>query len=176
MLIFRMWRFFRWVDSFERYKLIFRTLTKLAPLFLDLLGVLTIAFYFYASVGELLFGGQLKTNLPVNFSQYGNPAYYVYVNFNDFCNGLFTCFHLLIVNNWLYTVSIIHSYWLCYHYYMEIVPPYNVISRIHWLYYIQCVRLSVLIYYRLMCIVERWEISVTGSSLLHFTLCVWSSA
>ena len=82
------------------------------PLFLDLLGVLILAFYFYATLGEKLFGGQLKTNLSINFSQYGDPAYYVYVNFNDFCNGIYTCFHLLIVNNWLYTVSIRVMVWL----------------------------------------------------------------
>lgn len=106
IIIFRMWRFFQWVSSFPQYKLIFKTLYKLAPLFLDLLGVLTVAFYFYSTLGEVFFGGHLKTNTTINLNQYGDPAYYIYVNFNDFANGLYTCFHLLIVNNWLFTVNI----------------------------------------------------------------------
>jgi len=106
ILIFRVLRFFRWVVSFEKYHLIYDTLVKLVPLFLDLLGVLTIAFYIYSTLGTVLFGGYIKTNLDINFSQYGDPPYYVYVNFNDFAQGLYTCVHLLIVNNWLYTVKI----------------------------------------------------------------------
>ncbi len=107
ILIFRVLRFFRWVVSFEKYHLIYDTFVKLVPLFLDLLGVLTIAFYVYSTLGTVLFGGYIKTNLDINFSQYGDPPYYVYVNFNDFAQGLYTCVHLLIVNNWLYTVKIL---------------------------------------------------------------------
>jgi len=95
----------RWADSFEKYNLLFHTLLKLGPLFVDLLGVIGLVFYIYSTLGENLFGGYLKTNININLSQYGDPQYYVYVNFNDFWMGLFTCFHLLIVNNWLFTVS-----------------------------------------------------------------------
>jgi len=105
IIIFRAFRFFKWVVSFEKYKLIYDTLVKLLPLFLDLLGVLTIAFYVYSTLGTVLFGGYLKTNIGINFSQFGDPNYFIYVNFNDFAQGLYTCFHLLVVNNWLYTVK-----------------------------------------------------------------------
>ena len=104
-LIFRLYRFLKWVNAIEKYKLIFSSLFKLAPLFVHLLGVIGLAFYIYVTIGEVLFGGRLRTDLNINFSQYGDPSYYIYVNFNDFFMGLFTCFHLLIVNNWLYTVN-----------------------------------------------------------------------
>ena len=105
LLVLKVFRFVRWVDSFEKYKLIFHTLVKLGPLFADLLGVIGIVFYLYATLGDVLFGGYLKTNVNINLVQYGDPQYYVYVNFNDFWMGLFTCFHLLVVNNWLFTVK-----------------------------------------------------------------------
>ena len=105
LLVWRAFGFFRWVVSFEKYKLIYDTLIKLIPLFMDLLGVLTIAFYLYSTLGTVLFGGYVKTNIPINFQQFGDPNYFVFVNFNDFAQGLYTCFHLLVVNNWLYTVK-----------------------------------------------------------------------
>ena len=58
-------------------------------------------------LGTILFGGRLRTNLNINFQQYGDPNYFVYSNFNDFGIGLVTCFHLMMVNNWLYTVDVI---------------------------------------------------------------------
>lgn len=104
ILVLRFCRFMKWVNCFEKYNLIFDTLFKLIPLFLNLLGVLGVAFCLYATAGEVMFGGHVKTNSPINFNQYGDPEYYVYENFNDFFMGLFACYHLLIVNNWLYTV------------------------------------------------------------------------
>src|SRR5690606_13444045 len=106
LLIARLLRFFKWVNGIEQYGLIFSTLYKLIPLFISLLGVLSVAFYFYTTLGEVIFGGYIRTDLNINFQLYGDPNYYVYVNFNDFFMGFFTCFHLLVVNNWLYTVSI----------------------------------------------------------------------
>jgi len=106
LLVLKIARFVRWVDSFEKYKLIFHTLVKLGPLFADLLGVIGIVFYLYSTLGDVLFGGYLKTNINLNLVQYGDPQYYVYVNFNDFWMGLFTCFHLLVVNNWLFTADV----------------------------------------------------------------------
>lgn len=103
ILLLRLARFLKWVYSFEKYKLFVDTLFKMFLLFGDLLAVLVVVIYFYITTAEVMFGGYLKTNSPIHFDEYGDPEYYLYINFNDFYMGLYTCFHLLIVNNWLNT-------------------------------------------------------------------------
>jgi len=106
LIITKILFFFRWLNTLEKYRAIFATLLKLVPHFLGFLGILFVAFYFYITLGEYLFGGYIRQDLEINFQLYGDPNYYVHVNFNDFFMGFFTCFHLIIVNNWLFTVKV----------------------------------------------------------------------
>ena len=56
-----------------------------------------------------LYGGKFNSlaQAQVDWSEIGIDKRYIYENFNDFGQGLLTCFHLLVVNNFMLTVSLI---------------------------------------------------------------------
>ena len=62
-----------------------------------------ILFYIYAQLGLIFFGGAITTDIEVA-DYVGLDQNYVYLNFNDFPNAFIFVFHLLIVNNYNYTV------------------------------------------------------------------------
>eukprot|EP01017_Pseudomicrothorax_dubius_P002868 TRINITY_DN10257_c0_g1_i3.p1 TRINITY_DN10257_c0_g1~~TRINITY_DN10257_c0_g1_i3.p1 ORF type:complete len:332 (-),score=46.94 TRINITY_DN10257_c0_g1_i3:49-1044(-) len=97
-LIFRIVRVLQIFQFIKAYRIIFETISKLIPLFVDIFGVLFFLFYFYCVAGIHIFGGKLNSS--VVLSDKGVPNDYIYNNFNDFASGLVTLFELLMVNNW----------------------------------------------------------------------------
>ena len=59
-------------------------------------------FYFFASLGGLLFGGDLTFE---SYKESGAPVFYYLMNFNDYGSALVTLFHQMIINNWFITVN-----------------------------------------------------------------------
>ena len=104
MILFRVGRILRFIIHLKYLNYLFKIFFDFAPYFMKLMAILMIIYNIFTLIGIELFGGYLRTNIIYDFQQYGDPNNYVYDNFNDFAMGMTACFHLTVVNNWLYTV------------------------------------------------------------------------
>ena len=89
-------------NNFLENKLLIPTLKNLKPC----AGILIAAFYFYATIGMILFQGHLdyskianSTNEGHTCGSYGQLGYYSN-NFDDFFSSIILLWDLLVVNNW----------------------------------------------------------------------------
>lgn len=119
IILTRFIRFFILLTKWESFKVISKSLYEFAPFFVDLFGMLLIAFFFFSALGEInpiflinyilkgvhLFGGRLNNTVLPLLNE--DEQLYIYNNFNDFYCSLITLFELLIVNNWQVIVKII---------------------------------------------------------------------
>ena len=88
-------------------RMIIETLKNLLVPILHMTSVLGIIYYLFALVGMCLFGGLVHKNLdyPLVEGPYTVPANFHLVNFNDFFSSIVTLFTLMVVNNWMISVS-----------------------------------------------------------------------
>ncbi|CAE7357251.1 TPC1 [Symbiodinium natans] len=73
---------------------------RLLPIYSRLGMVLLCTFYFFATIGEPLFGGRIyKGNPQLDGSSFAASHFWA-LNFNDVPSGFVTLFSLMVVNNW----------------------------------------------------------------------------
>jgi len=100
VLLLRLFRGFRAILRFERFKIVFDAFMHLIREANELLGMMMTVFFLFAAFGEHLFGGMIyETNPHLNGTAFAANAYWPN-NFNDFGSSLVTLFELLVVNNW----------------------------------------------------------------------------
>ena len=81
---------------------VFNSFFNIFPFTYGCIGQLLIVGYFYAQLGVLIFGGIMTSDIDPSNWNLNNT--YIYLNFNNFSNAMIFIFHLLIVNNYNYTV------------------------------------------------------------------------
>ncbi len=101
---------------FKTFSAIIKSLSELIPLLIDLFGVTLMFFFFFAAIGQILFGGKLNSSVVELLEANNLPPLYIYNNFNDFGSSLIILFELLIVNNWF--VQVIHINDLIFSFYI----------------------------------------------------------
>eukprot|EP00939_MAST-03C_sp_MAST-3C-sp1_P005373 g5373.t1 len=100
VILVRLLRAFRIVLRLERFKVIFSAFLGLVWEAYELLGMMLAVFFFFAALGEHIFGGMIyETNPSLNGTTFAVDGYFAN-NFNDFGSSLVLCFELLAVNNW----------------------------------------------------------------------------
>jgi hypothetical protein len=78
------------------------TIRRLTKPVLGQLFFLYMVYFFYASLGSILYGGAITRKTATEASAV--PFYWL-MNFNDFGYGIITLFHIMVVNNWFVTVN-----------------------------------------------------------------------
>ena len=107
VLVLRLGRFCRLLGAIPQVSLVAATFMRMIPAASKLLQVLFIAMYFFATLGQQLFGGKINFGpqyANLSATEYGEDDYYSN-NFNDLGSGLVLCFEFLVVNNWHIIVS-----------------------------------------------------------------------
>jgi two pore calcium channel protein 2 len=112
----RIIRVLRTMLHFKTFSAIIKSLSELIPLLIDLFGVTLMFFFFFAAIGQILFGGKLNSSVVELLEANNLPPLYIYNNFNDFGSSLIILFELLIVNNWF--VQVIHINDLIFSFYI----------------------------------------------------------
>lgn len=79
------------------------------PFFIDFYSVIFILQYFYANIGQILFGGKIHYQLPHTLKEKN----LILLNFNDLAMGFYQMFHLMI-KSWDHSID----------YYEKIFPEY----------------------------------------------------
>jgi hypothetical protein len=82
-------------------RVIIETLRNLMAPLMGLLFVQYQFYYFYATLGNLLFGGKIYPNQPAIKYSSDIPSEYYLLNFNDLMSAYVTLFALMVVNNWM---------------------------------------------------------------------------
>ena len=104
----RLIRFISLFLKFDSVNFLFSSFLNFVPFFIDLLAIILFIFYFFAALGQHLFGG--KITKIVDFASINVDKDYAYSNFNDFGSSLLILFELMIVNNWNILVIILIFY------------------------------------------------------------------
>ncbi|OQR84844.1 hypothetical protein ACHHYP_12634 [Achlya hypogyna] len=107
LLVARCLRLFRLIINVERfvafrYRVFCMTWFRLLPFGKNLLVIMFCALYFFACLGQQLFGGLIspgRMGVECPTSMYTQDGYMAN-NFNDMASGMVLLFELLIVNNW----------------------------------------------------------------------------
>lgn len=94
-----------YLSMFEQVALTIRVFYQILPFLKSFLGMLTILFFFFATIGINLFGGKIsnhtrdlykaKTGLTLGTN-------YEYINFNDIPSAILALYVNVINNNWIY--------------------------------------------------------------------------
>ena len=100
MFLGRLLRSLRISASNASLKYILKTFSNILPIFGVYMIDLFILFYYYASIGMLLF----KDKVPPYGTEYSNKDYYA-LNFNGFWSSCVTLWCLMVVNNWYIIVD-----------------------------------------------------------------------
>jgi len=103
LVLLRIIRMLRLVEHVQPLQHLATLLRRLVPVYWNMGMLLVVVYYIFATLGEQLFGGLIKTNgIPaqrLNGTDFANEDYYA-LNFNDFFSGVVTLFCLMVVNNW----------------------------------------------------------------------------
>jgi len=106
IVFFRLTRFITLLYELHSMRVIIETIKNLIGPMNNLLAVMVTILYTFALIGELLFGGQIKTDSEPIIMQDSIPDNYYLCNFNDLVSAMVTLFILMIVNNWYVIVSL----------------------------------------------------------------------
>uniref|UniRef100_H3BCK6 Two pore segment channel 3 n=1 Tax=Latimeria chalumnae TaxID=7897 RepID=H3BCK6_LATCH len=113
VLILRVLRLVRIVDSFQRFRVIMNTVINIGPTMLVFAGLIVVVYYVFAIIGMELFKGKIKflgtnsTDPAADFC--GNPklinsafamSKYCKNNFNDIVSSFIILLELTVVNQW----------------------------------------------------------------------------
>ena len=95
------------MQEIKSLRMIIETMKNLLVPILHMTSVLGIIYYVFALLGMFLFGGLVHKDLdyPLVEGPYTVPASFHLVNFNDFFSSIVTLFTLMVVNNWMISVS-----------------------------------------------------------------------
>lgn len=114
VLIIKLWgifcilkfvRLIYYLARFEQVALTIRVFYQIMPFLWSFLGMLTIIFFFFATIGMNLFGGRVTNKTPAIYQQKtGLPlsTNYHYINFNDIPSSILALYVNVINNNWIY--------------------------------------------------------------------------
>jgi len=90
-------RLFRYIVALRH---LYTLLTRLLPTYLQLVTLLFLVSYIFATVGVQAFGGRIwEGNDALKDSDFEKGQYWA-LNFNDFASALMTLFVVMVVNNW----------------------------------------------------------------------------
>lgn len=98
-------RLIYYLARFEQVALTIRVFYQIMPFLWSFLGMLTIIFFFFATIGMNLFGGRVTNKTPAIYQQKtGLPlsTNYQYINFNDIPSSILALYVNVINNNWIY--------------------------------------------------------------------------
>ena len=101
----RLLRCFEFMQELHDYKLLVVTSKNLTKPFMYKALLLYIVFFFYACIGQKLWGGMI--NKDIVSSTGAAPDYYYLMNFNSYNTSMATLFALMMVNNWFVTINMI---------------------------------------------------------------------
>lgn len=94
-----------YLTRFEQVALTLRVFYQIMPFLWSFLGMLTIIFFFFATIGMNMFGGKVTNKTPDIYQQKtGLPlsTNYHYINFNDIPSSILALYVNVINNNWIY--------------------------------------------------------------------------
>ena len=116
MIILRLLRLSVYLDEIKTFRIIMETLKSLIAPFWSILCVMFSIFYFYALIGQAIWGGEVTFTKQEIRSNDGTPDNWALNNFNDMANSYLVLFELIVVNNWMITtemyVQISNSRWV----------------------------------------------------------------
>mmetsp|Transcript_70972 Transcript_70972/g.123091 ORF Transcript_70972/g.123091 Transcript_70972/m.123091 type:complete len:808 (+) Transcript_70972:84-2507(+) len=76
-------------------------LDRILPDFWQMIQVLLLVYYFFATIGQWFFGGLIYKGNPALTGSLFAQNYYYSLNFNDLLSGFVVMFVLMVVNNWM---------------------------------------------------------------------------
>lgn len=94
-----------YLSKFEQVSLTIRVFYQIMPFLWSFLGMLTILFFFFATIGINMFGGRVHNKTPEVYQEKtGMPLgkNYEYINFNDVPSSILALYVNIINNNWIY--------------------------------------------------------------------------
>lgn len=94
-----------YLARFEQVSLTIRVFYQIMPFLWSFLGMLTILFFFFATIGINLFGGRVSNKTPDVYQQKTGLTLgtnYNYINFNDVPSSILALYVNIINNNWIY--------------------------------------------------------------------------
>lgn len=105
ILVIRCLRLAKIMSSFERFRVILRTIGRLLPSMATFVGILFGVYYIFAIIGLELFAGKIQEDKPdcgdhrLNGSTFVTSRYCAN-NFNDAASAFIILFELMVVNQW----------------------------------------------------------------------------
>jgi hypothetical protein len=99
-----------YLSKFEQVALTIRVFYQIMPFLWSFLGMLTILFFFFATIGSNLFGGRVHNKTPEMYREKtGLPLgkNYEYINFNDIPSSILALYVNIINNNWIYFTNML---------------------------------------------------------------------
>ena len=90
--------------EFDSMRLIYETTRHISRPILGKFLFIYLVFYYYATFGQIFFGGKL-TNQTFKEKCTETPTFYDLLNFNDYSAAMVTLFQQMVVNNWYVTVN-----------------------------------------------------------------------
>lgn len=103
--IMKFLRLIFYLYQFEQVALTIRVFYQIMPFLWSFLGMLTIIFFFFATIGSNLFGGRVSNKTPDIYKEKTGlvlPTNYHYINFNDVPSSILSLYVNVINNNWIY--------------------------------------------------------------------------
>ncbi len=99
-----------YLSKFEQVALTIRVFYQIMPFLWSFLGMLTILFFFFATIGSNLFGGRVHNKTPEMYKEKTGLTLgknYEYINFNDIPSSILALYVNIINNNWIYFTNML---------------------------------------------------------------------
>ncbi|CAI2380053.1 unnamed protein product [Moneuplotes crassus] len=134
-IILRALRMLKLLKEVHQWKMIIHTASALLSPIYTLLFVTFMLFFFFAIIGDRLFGGKISNKEEQIFKDSSVPDIFVEMNFNDLGSSLLTLFALMVVNNWFLIVQVHvnvmgskHARWFfIFFYFVSVVVMLNIV-------------------------------------------------
>lgn len=99
-----------YLSKFEQVALTIRVFYQIMPFLWSFMGMLTILFFFFATIGSNMFGGKVHNKTPEVYLQKTGLTLgknYEYINFNDIPSSILALYVNIINNNWIYFTNML---------------------------------------------------------------------
>jgi len=100
LLLLRVVRLSRWFTKLERFKILIATMTQIAPTLLTFIGILIVAFYWFAVLGMTVWAGRISPNNSLLVDSKFAHRNWFHLSFNNFFESLALLFACTSIKDW----------------------------------------------------------------------------